>query len=253
MLRTLATRGHFGWGLTELARACSLKKATAHRILAGLERERLVHKRHETDRYFLGPLIGELAVSILGFGSFMQEAEAFLNEIAHRYGTVGVLSLRSGDHFVVASRITSWHLKAELNEVGARRPLVTTSGGVAILVSLPGEIQSRIVAAYEAQMARRGYTRMDDVRAMWERSQALGYGLNLGDTTPGLHAVAVPVLSRAGDPFASLTLAAPLSQLTERKCHELVAPLRHDAVRFAEVAARVHPDLYNCGPAAEAA
>jgi DNA-binding IclR family transcriptional regulator len=251
VLRVLATRERFGWGLTELATACKLKKATTHRILSRLERERLVHKRQGGDRYFLGALVGELAISIPGFTDFAQQTQEFLTEVARRQALVGVLSLRSGDHFVVAGRVASSRLKAELNEIGARRPLVTTAGGVAILVGLPDEEQQRIVEANTLQLTLRGRSNLADAMAMWERSRALGYGTNFGDIAPGVNAVAVPVVNRHGEPFASITVAGPEAQLTEARCHELVASLQHHAKGYAELAARVHPDLYDCAAPAE--
>lgn len=249
VLRALATRERFGWGLTELATACNLKKATTHRILARLERERLVHKRPGGERYFLGALVGELAISIPGFTDFAHQTQEFLTEVARRHALVGVLSLRSGDHFVVAGRVASSRLKAELNEVGARRPLVTTAGGVGILVGLPEAEQRQIVEANTSQLALRGRTSLTDAMAMWERSRKLGYGTNFGDIAPGVNAVAVPVLNRHGQPFASITVAGPDAQLPEARCHELVPMLQRDGTAYAELAARVHPDLYDCSPA----
>lgn len=246
VLRVLATRERFGWGLTELATACQLKKATTHRILARLERERLVHKRAGGERYFLGALIGELAISIPGFNDFAQQTQAFLTDVARRQALVGVLSLRSGDHFVVAGRVASSRLKAELNEVGSRRPLATTAGGVAILVGLPEQEQQQIFEANTSQLALRGRSNMADAMAMWERSRQLGYGTNFGDIAPGVNAVAVPVLNRHGLPFASITVAGPQAQLPEARCHELVSSLQRDATAYAQLAARVHPDLYDC-------
>ena len=250
VLRMLATRERFGWGLTELAAACNLKKATTHRILARLERERLVHKRPGGERYFLGALLGELAMSIPGFTAFAQQAQDFMTDVARTHGLVGVLSLRSGDHFVVAARVASSRLKAELNEVGARRPLVTTAGGIAMIVGLPLDVQEYIVECNATQMALRGRTDMADAMAMWGRSRELGYGTNFGDIAQGVNAVAVPVTNRHGASFASITLAGPDSQLPVARCHELVATLRRAAQRFAELASRVHPDLYDCAPLA---
>lgn len=246
VLRVLATREHFGWGLTELAATCRLNKATTHRILARLERERLVHKRDGGERYFLGALVGELAISIPGFNAFAQQTQAFMTELAQRLALVGVLSLRSGDHFVVAGRVASPLMKAELNEVGARRPLITTAGGVAILVGLTQQEQQHIVAANAAQLRLRGRSDLADTMAMWERSRGLGYGTNFGDIAAGVNAVAVPVINRHGAAFASITLAGPEDQLPQGRCHDLVVPLRREALLFAEIAARVHPDLYDC-------
>ena len=241
VLRVLATRGHFGWGLTELATACQLKKATTHRILARLQRERLVHKREGGERYFLGALVGELAISIPGFSAFAQQTQAFMTELARRLALVGVLSLRSGDRFVVAGRVASSRLKAELNEVGARRPLITTAGGVAILVGLSPQQQQHIVAANAAQLRLRGRLDLSDTMAMWERSRELGYGTNFGDIAAGVNAVAVPVSNRHGAAFASITLAGPEAQLSQERCHDLVLPLRREALLCAEICRQGSP------------
>jgi DNA-binding IclR family transcriptional regulator len=249
VLRVLATHGRVGWGLTELARASGLKKATTHRILARLEHERLVHRRGTGDRYFLGPLLGELSLSIAGFHAFEQEAQEFTAELSRSTALVAILSLRSGDHFVVAGRAAPSRLKGELNEVGARRVLISTAGGVAIVVALDEQEQARIVEANRTQLSLRGRSRLDDCMTMWERSRKLGYGTNFGDIAQGVNAVAVAATDRHGRPFASLTLAGPESHLTAARCHELVATLRRETVALSQLAASVQADPYDCADA----
>jgi DNA-binding IclR family transcriptional regulator len=244
VLRVLATRPHFGWGLTELAGAAGLNKATTHRILSRLERERLVHRRGAGDHYFLGPMLGELSLSIPGFHEFVAQSQEFITELARRNGVVTILSLRSGDHFVVVARVASSRLKGELNEVGARRPLISTAGGIALLVKLPDEMQERIVQANIAQLSLRGHTRTADYRAMWERSRRLGYGTKFGDIAPGINAISVAAEGAAGDYFASVTFAGPDSQLTMQRCADLVPALERETQTLTELASLVHPGLY---------
>jgi DNA-binding IclR family transcriptional regulator len=98
----------------------------------------------------------------------------------------------------------------------------------------------------------RGHSKMDDCLAMWERSRQAGYGVNFEDLIPGVAAVAVGVAADGEAPFASLTLAGPPAQLPVERAPSLAALLRKEAVRFAALAATVHPGLYvrvsPCGP-----
>lgn len=246
VLRMLATRGRFGWGLTELADASGLKKATAHRILARLERERLVHRGGMGDRYFLGAMLGELSLSIPGFQRLAQEAQEFTVELGRRLALLTVVVLRSGDHFVVISRSASSRMRAEINQVGARRPLISAAGGTAMLALLDEAEQTHILHANRMQMSQQGRTRIEDCLSMWERSRALGHGANFGDVAPGVNAVAVAAVNRLGAPFASITLAGPEGQLPVKRCHEVVETLRRETVRLSQLASHVHPDLYDC-------
>lgn len=240
LLRALATRGRFGWTLTELAAAAGLKKTTAHRILARLERERLVHRRAGDERYVLGSALGELSLSIPGFHDFVAKARGHASALGRKLSLVTIVSLRSGDHFVVASRVASSRMRSQINEEGACRPLVSTAGGIAILVTLPVEEQERIVAANLREMTMRGRTQVSDCHAMLARSRKLGLGTNFGDIAAGTNAIAVPF---GGDPgtgaTGSLTVAGPDSQLDQARCLALVPMLRGECEALAEMAGQV--------------
>ncbi len=247
VLRMLATRGRLGWGLTDLAQAAGLKKATVHRILVRLEHERMAHRRASDAHYFLGPALADLSFSIPGFHPFVRAAQDFLAEMSRRYSLVTILSIRSGDHFVVGARLAPARFKGELNEPGARRPLMTTAGGIAILMSLEAAETSRIVADNLELLSQRGRTSVEEYRAMWDRSTVRGYASNFGDIAPGVNAVAMPVLGQAGQVFASLTLAGGVDHVRIDGADELAAALRHECVEIARLAAQIHPGLY-AGP-----
>ena len=244
LLRVLATRSRFGWTLSELAAAAGLKKATAHRMLARLEHERLVHRRSTGERYFLGPLLGELSLCIPGYHDFVAQARSRVVQLARQLSLVTILSLRSGDHFVVGARVASARMRSKLNEEGSYRPLFSTAGGIAILVSLPPAEQERIVAANTREMEMRGRTTLADCHAMWERSRPLGVGANFGDIAPGTNAIAVAFGGEGQGAIGSLTVAGPDSQLDEARCHALLPSLREEGARLAELAAQVHPQVY---------
>ncbi|CAN5521797.1 IclR family transcriptional regulator [soil metagenome] len=244
LLRVVATRGRFGWGLTELAAECGLNKATTHRILSRLERERMVERTASGDHYILGPLLGELSLSVRGFNTFVDVSREYVTELARSQGLVGILSLLSGDHFVVSTRAASSRLRSELNEVGARRPLISTAGGIAIVVGLPPHEQNRIIESNLGKLPAHDEIRTREYMTMWNRSRELGYGTNFEDIAIGVNAVAVPVFDKQGSPFGSVTLSGLVAQLPVERCHALVATLNRAAEGVAQLAAETYPALY---------
>ena len=105
LMKLLATRGKFGWGLTDLARRSSLDKATVHRILGCLEAERLVERDSKEHRYFPGPMMVDLGLSVGGYQPLLDEGRATLQRLSSRTGGVAFFYLRSGIEFVVAGRV----------------------------------------------------------------------------------------------------------------------------------------------------
>lgn len=229
LLRALAGRGRFGWSLTELAAAAGITKTTAYRILSRLEHERLVHRGDRGDRYFIGFAIGELSLCIPGYHDFVTQAHSCALSTARKLSLVTIVYLRSGDHFVIASRIDSAHMRSRINEEGAYRPLISTAGGVAILMTLPEAEQKRVLAANVRELSMRGRTQLSDCHAMLERSRRLGVGTNFGDIGAGTNAIAVPFFGDGSQAIGSLAVAGPDSQLTEARCMELVPLLQLQA------------------------
>ncbi|MBL0419281.1 helix-turn-helix domain-containing protein [Ramlibacter sp. AW1] len=240
LLRALATRGRFGWTLSELAAAAGLKKTTAHRILGRLEQERLIHRRDGGDRYVLGPGLGELSLCVPGFHEFVSRARAHGASLGRKLSLVTIVSLRSGDHFVLAARTASAHMATHIHEEGSYRPLISTAGGIAILITLPAALQDRIIGANVRELALRGRTQLAHCHSMLKRSRTLGVGANFGDMAAGTNAVAVPFGDTPEGAIGSLTVAGPESQLDQARCLALVPLLREQAQPLTQLARQVY-------------
>jgi len=206
VLRTVAARPEFGWRLSDLAVACALDRATVHRMLAALIAERLVEQRAGDKHYLPGPLLFELGLARPERMDFQRSAEAALTAFARRTRGVGVLLLRSGNEYVCSVRAGEV-LSGSVLFPGTRRPLFTAAGGVAILQTLPDPQMRSILADNVAQeIARCGTARLAALRRMRERCDEHGFGVNLGDVVPGVHAFAVPLRGSDGQAFASVCL-----------------------------------------------
>lgn len=222
LLRVLATRGELGWRLSDLAAACGLDKGTAHRMLAGLVKERMVQQRAGDRRYLPGPLLYELGLSLPGHHEFQAAAEGHLAKLSRRMGGTALLQLRSGFEYVCSVHAGPVRLPGLMVDKGTRRPLFTSVGGVAIWQTLPAdEARDVLRNNIEQEVAKRGDARLVALQKMRERSARHGFGVNLGDVVAGLHAFAVPVLDPDGKAFAALCLMGTAEGFPEDRLEAL--------------------------------
>jgi DNA-binding IclR family transcriptional regulator len=230
LLRELSTRMAGGWTLTELATQCELDRTTAHRMLDGLMREGLVSRHEPTRRYVLGPMAFELGLAAAPRFDPRGACAAGLQRLAERTGDTIFLSVRSGgDTVCVDRREGSISLKALVVDVGARRSLVATAGGVAVLLALAPAERRRAVASCLARLRPADAAHRTGIRRMLERSEAAGYGLNCDDITPGISALGAPILSPDGTPVAAITVASTSQRLDERRRRKVLELLVREA------------------------
>ena len=222
LMRMIASRPQFGWRLSDLAAACDLDRATVHRMLACMTEERMVVQRAADRHYMPGPLMYELGLALPDQVQFQLRAEAMLQVFARRLGGIAVLLLRSGNEYVCSVRAGALALSGSVLYPGARRPLFTAAGGVAIFQTLaPDEAHAVLLDNVAQEVARCGTGRLAALQKMRERSDRHGFGVNLGDVLPGVHAFAVPVRAADGSTVASLSLLGTPELYGEPRIDEL--------------------------------
>jgi DNA-binding IclR family transcriptional regulator len=239
LMKLLSTRGTFGWGLTDLARRSGLDKATVHRILACLESERLVHRDGREHRYFPGPMLVEMGLSVSLYQPLVDEGKAAALRLSQSTGRVGFFYLRSGDDFVVAARAEQSAQRGMLNEVGFRRPMIMSAGGVAMLVAMAPEERSEVVQRNLVEIAEIGIPKPERFLRMLERSVTLGYSANLEDVVGGIHSFGIPLRDAAGAPIGSVSLAGVTEHLPASAADKVVQLLARETAELAARAAKV--------------
>jgi DNA-binding IclR family transcriptional regulator len=240
LMRVIASRPEFGWRLSDLAAACGQDRATVHRMLACMVEQRLVAQRASDRHYLPGPLMFELGFALPDRARFQRLAETQLKAFARRTGGVALFLLRSGNEYVCTVRAGALPLTGLMVDEGTRRPLFTSVGGVALLQTLPRPEAQRILLDNVAQeVARRGPGRLEALQRMRERSDLHGFGVNLGDVVPGIHAFALPVFDGQGQAFAALCLTGTAELYAESRLEELrrelaaaASQLQQEACKF---------------------
>lgn len=235
LLRLLSMRTATGWRLSDLAQEAALEHSTVHRMLACLLEERLAVRVPGTRRYAIGPLAYELGVAAAPHFGIERLAAPALARLAGDTRDIVFLNVRSGAESVCVARVEGRKaLKAYTVDVGTRRPLSLSAGGVAMLIALPRAQQTRLEAQNLQAIVRRGEARQTAVRRMVQRSRRLGYGFNHEDIIPGIAALGVAIRAPSGEPIASLSLAALGEDLVARQA-QVLARLREEAARIEEL------------------
>lgn len=230
VLREIASGNRLGLRLTDIAMQTGLEPPTAHRILKGLIRERMVAQSPQTRRYYLGNLIYELGLAATPGSNFRNLCRPSLDRLANATGDTTFLNVRNGcDAVCIDRKEGSFPVKTLTVDIGARRPLGVGSGTLAILGALPDEETREVVAMNKRRYGAYGGLDTTTVLRMAIRCRKLGYAFGHVLGMPGVKGVGVAITTKSGTCFAALSVAAIESRMTFDRRDELVKMLRGEA------------------------
>ena len=242
LVREVATRGQFGWRLVDLAERCGLDKGTAHRLLAHLKRERMVRQRSSDRHYVPGPLMFELSLALPEYGGFLRAGNASLHRLVERLSGVGFLYLRSGYDFVCALRIGAPRINLSI-DAGTRRPLMTSAGGIAMIMAMADDEARDVLAHNRSVVSRFGGVPVASLERMLKRSQTHRLAMHEHDLIPGWNSYAVAVRDVAQAPFASLMVAGEADALSRVRDPQIAKLLSGEAAALGREAERTLPSV----------
>jgi DNA-binding IclR family transcriptional regulator len=239
LLKEVALRSEVGWRLLDLSAQCGFDRGTTHRLLSCLVRERLVRQHPVNRRYFPGPLLFELGQSLPAHARLVSACGPALNRVAKRLGGTALFYLRSGEDFVCVARADTAPIKALTIDVGTRRPLAVSVGGVAILIALPREAARALIAQNMKRIARFGEVRIRSLKKVIRQSQKRGYGVSQGEIVPGVSAYGVAVRDEAGGPFGSISVVGSTETFPQARVPGVVQALEEEGRWISRQAIRI--------------
>jgi DNA-binding IclR family transcriptional regulator len=235
ILEALATASSDGLRMTDVMHATGLGKATVHRLLAGLAANRLVDQDAATGRFFLGARILSWAVTAGDRFGLARLAEPAMARLAQTTLDTIYLTARSGDEAVCLNRREGLHpIKTLTLNVGDRRPLGVSAGGLALLAFLPDSEVERILLL---QAETRTQLPFDQVtlRKLISTTREAGFAyydapvVHGHEVVTGMAAIAVPIQRPDRHAIASLSVAAITARLQPSRRNAIVAQLQTEA------------------------
>lgn len=225
LLELLADHG--AMSLAQVERESGLNRTMAYRLLRVLGE--LGYVEHDPVRHQFG-----LGARLLGLGAATAE-RMNLAEIArpcleaaraelHESVALGILA---GNQVIYLGMLPGADSPEIAAPMSLRNAAHSTAVGKAILAHLPDAQRKTRLAALLPLPAITSATIVDPQALDLElaRTRERGYALENEENTPGVHAVAVPVLDARGLPVAALVLSGPADRIDLSRADRMAARL----------------------------
>lgn len=187
-------------GLMDVAEAAGLDKSTTARLLGGLVETGFLTREPDTRRYRVGPELIALGSSSLRRSDLQQVAAPRLAELRDATEETATLHVRVGDQRVCIGGVESRHDVRRVTPLGEQLGVHEGPTGKVVLAFL---------APHEAAgILQRAGVAADGLEPLLERIRRDGYMVAVGDRTPGVGAISVPVFD-GGGVRGSISVAGP--------------------------------------------
>jgi DNA-binding IclR family transcriptional regulator len=207
---------------TALAGVVGLNRTTTWRILATLERERLVSHDRDTGSYSLG--IGLIDLAGQAGGTLARSARAVLQRVAARSGETAALAVLRDGVLTYVTQVTAGSVvSAELKDLQVS--MHGTSTGKALLAfSDPGDVRGLLGLARGGRLPRHTASTIVSLPRLEEelaRTRRQGYAVCRGEFETTAWGVSAPVPDSSGRPAAVVSIWGPGDRITEDRFAEL--------------------------------
>ncbi|GAA3732684.1 IclR family transcriptional regulator [Salinactinospora qingdaonensis] len=234
ILRAVAANPE-GMGLSEVARAAEIPKATCYRVLSVLERERWLDLDPVTKRYRVSFGLLSIVGGLLDQGGAHTQMQAILRDLAERTQETSGLDVLMPPHVMVVSQVTGPKVIGQTYRPVPRTLSVwRTSTGKALLSSLTPE---QVRADFGDDFAENRPAHLPDLGVFLEELAEVrerGYAVAYDEMEEGAAAVAATVRTRHTEPYA-VWIGGPTFRITRERIPEIAAHVREAAGQLERV------------------
>jgi DNA-binding IclR family transcriptional regulator len=214
--------------LNELAVATGINRATAFRILEDLVEEGIIEKKGSPPKYDFGPEIVAVAAASSRSWDVHGLVRPSLLRLADFTGDTVVLHVRSHAESLCVDRVVGeFPIRANLLDIGARRPLGVGAGSMALLAWLPEPERMAVLDITCAQIERFPNFNREMMQEFIETSREQGYVFMCDVIVDTMGAMAIPIPDRHGTVRAAISIAALTDRLVRRR-DELAEALKQE-------------------------
>ncbi|MFN8481842.1 MAG: IclR family transcriptional regulator [Anaerolineae bacterium] len=218
------------WGVTEVATALDIARASAYQLLATLTEIDLL-RRTPDNRYRLGWRLLSFARTLLESTEFRAEAVHAMDALANRYRQAVYLATLDDDEVVC---VTNREGELVVADPGQRLMVHASAVGKVLISGQSWPTVQHIVE-------RRGLpsftdntiTRPESLREEWHTVRTQGYAYAIEETLPNLCCIAAPIQDDSGRVVAALCVSArsDIFRRHEREILQSVRRASHDVSR----------------------
>ena len=216
---------HPEMGVSQIANAVGLHKATTHRIAATLVHYGYLEQSADDQKYRLGLQLPHLGFQVVRRMDVRREALPQMKLVAQRLDEMCDLCVFDRGEVFYIEVLRGEHALTIAASVGQRLPAHCTASGKLFLASLPvlelQDILSRPLASFTQKTVTSREALLRELAIIRRR----GYGLDDEEMEVGVRAVSALIRNREGIGVAALSVPGPTSRLTMERVPEIAATL----------------------------
>lgn len=213
-------------GVSDIAKAVGLHKATAYRIVSTLVSYGYLERAEDGQRYRLGMAMATLGFLALRRVDVRREAMPIMADLAARLNETCDLSVYNRGEVYFLEVVQGSRALTIAAAVGRSLPVHATASGKVLLAYLP-ETESEVI--FEGPLVahtEQTITRPAQLRKQLEIVRMQGYAVDDEELELGVRAVSVPVRDREGRVTAALSVTCPTSRLPQDRIPVIAAEAR---------------------------
>jgi DNA-binding IclR family transcriptional regulator len=220
---------HPEMGVSEIAVAVGLHKATAHRIVTTLVHHGYLERAPGGQKYRLGLQLTHLGLKALRRLDLRREALPHMTRVAQEWDEACDLSLYDRGEVFYIEVLQGNHALTIAASVGQRLPAHCTASGKVFLAHLPPEEVEAFLSRPLRPCTDKTVTSPDLLRREIAATRLRGYGFDNEETEEGVRAVSAPIRNQEGAVVAAMGMPGPSSRMTMERVEGIASALRDAA------------------------
>ena len=212
-------------GVSEIAHATGLHKATAHRIMMTLLNGGFLERAPDGERFRLGIRVVELGLGALRGLDLRRAAYPYMEQLVERFNETCDLGVFDGGRVLYIEVVHSEHSLTIAARVGRRLPAHCTASGRVFLAFLPPEVVEPVLSGPLEACTSRTIASPAKLREELEATRRRGYAVDDEEFEEGIRAVSAPIRDISGNVIAALSMPAPVYRMPSERMREIVAAL----------------------------
>lgn len=212
-------------GVSEIAEAVGLHKATVHRIMLTLVNGGFLERAPHGERYRLGLRLAEMGLAVVRRLDFRREAMPYMQALHERFGETCDLSIFARGEVLYLEVVQSRHGLQIAARPGQRLPAHCTASGKVFLAFLPADELTQVLSGPLRRYTENTITSPARILRQLEEIRTSGYACDDGEYEAGVRAVAAPIRNDTGEVVAAISMAGPTARMDGGLVAEMAAAL----------------------------
>ncbi|MDT0305950.1 IclR family transcriptional regulator [Streptomyces sp. DSM 44917] len=212
VLRLLAG-GERRLGLSDIASAIGLAKATTHGLLRTLQQEGFVEQDTASGKYQLGAELLRLGNSYLDVHELRARALVWTDDLARSSGESAYLGVLHQQGVLIVHHVFRPDDSRQVLEVGAMQPLHSTALGKVLAAFDPVAHNEVMEAGEFPAITELTVTDPAEFEKGLEETRSRGWASDLGETWEGVASIAAPILDRRRMPVGAVGITGAVERM----------------------------------------